>query len=92
MVSTLNLNDMDGVVRVVRHALIGTFAMETAGAVLMSVCLIPEFGFLKGTWHAVFHAVSSFCNAGFDLLGGRFGAFSSLAGYNDNPLMLGRCV
>ena len=47
MVSTLNLNDMDGVVRVVRHALIGTFAMETAGAVLMSVCLIPEFGFLK---------------------------------------------
>ena len=40
MVSTLNLNDMDGVVRVVRHALIGTFAMETAGAVLMSVCLI----------------------------------------------------
>ena len=89
MVSTLNLNDMDGVVRVVRHALIGTFAMETAGAVLMSVCLIPEFGFLKGTWHAVFHAVSSFCNAGFDLLGGRFGAFSSLAGYNDNPLMLG---
>ena len=47
MVSTLNLNDMDGVVRVVRHALIGTFAMETAGAVLMSVCLIPEFGFLS---------------------------------------------
>ena len=89
MVSTLNLNDMDGVVRVVRHALIGTFAMETAGAVLMSVCLIPEFGFLKGSWHAVFHAVSSFCNAGFALLGGRFGAFSSLAGYNDNPLMLG---
>ena len=47
MVSTLNLNDMDGVVRVVRHALIGTFAMETAGAVLMSVCLIPEFGFRR---------------------------------------------
>ena len=83
--SAFNLNGMSGVVRVVRHALIGTFAMETAGAVLMSVCLIPEFGFLKGTWHAVFHAVSSFCNAGFDLLGGRFGAFSSLAGYNDSP-------
>ena len=47
MVSTLNLNDMDGVVRVVRHALIGTFAMETAGAVLMSVCLIPEFAFSR---------------------------------------------
>ena len=89
MVSTLNLNDMDGVVRVVRHALMGTFAMEGAGAVLMAFRLIPEFGVLRGSWHAVFHAISSFCNAGFDLLGGKYGAFCSLAPYNDSPLMLG---
>ena len=37
----------------------------------------------------MFHSVSAFCNAGFDLLGGRFGAFSSLAGYQDSPIMLG---
>ena len=89
MASTLNLNGMDGVVRVVRHALIGTFAMEGAGAVLLALRFIPEFGVARGIWHAVFHAVSAFCNAGFDLLGGRFGAFSSLAGYRGDPLVLG---
>lgn len=89
MVSTLNLNDMDGVVRVVRHALMGTFLLEGAGAVLMSLRLVPDFGLAGGLWRAVFHSVSAFCNAGFDLLGGRFGAFSSLAGYQDSPIMLG---
>ena len=89
MVSTLNLNDMDGVVRVVRHALMGTFLLEGAGALIMAVRLVPDFGLAGGLWRAVFHSVSAFCNAGFDLLGGRFGAFSSLAGYQDSPIMLG---
>ena len=89
MVSTLNLDNMDGVVRVVRHALMGTFLLEGAGAVLMSLRLVPDFGLAGGLWRAVFHSVSAFCNAGFDLLGGRFGAFSSLAGYQDSPIMLG---
>lgn len=88
MVSTFNLNDLDGVVRVVRHALIGTFFLEAAGAVLLCFVLVPDFG-ISGIWHAVFHAVSSFCNAGFDLLGLKFGAFSSLIPYHDNPLVLG---
>ena len=88
MVSTLNLNDLDGVVRMVRHALMGTFLMEGIGAVILAACMIPEFGLLGGIWRGIFHAVSAFCNAGFDLLGGRFGAYSSLAGYNDNPVVL----
>ena len=88
MVSTLNLNDLDGVVRVVRHALMGTFLLEGIGAVILSVCMIPEFGIAGGIWRGIFHAVSAFCNAGFDLLGGRFGAFSSLVGYNDHPVVL----
>ena len=88
MVSTLNLNDLDGVVRVVRHALMGTFLLEGIGAVILSACMIPEFGIAGGIWRGIFHAVSAFCNAGFDLLGGRFGAFSSLAGYNNHPVVL----
>ncbi|MBM6885416.1 potassium transporter TrkG [Pseudoflavonifractor phocaeensis] len=88
MVSTLNLNDLDGVVRVVRHALMGTFLLEGIGAVILSACMIPEFGIAGGIWRGIFHAVSAFCNAGFDLLGGRFGAFSSLVGYNDHPVVL----
>ena len=88
MVSTLNLNDLDGVVRVVRHALMGTFLLEGIGAVILSACMIPAFGIAGGIWRGSFHAVSAFCNAGFDLLGGRFGAFSSLVGYNDHPVVL----
>ena len=89
MVSTLNLNDLDGVVRMVRHALMGTFLIEGTGAVLLSIAMIPHFGLLGGIWRGIFHSISAFCNAGFDLLGGKFGAFSSLAGLQDNPLVLG---
>ena len=88
MVSTLNLNDMDGVVRVVRHALMGTFLFEAVGAVLLAPCFIPQYGLPGGVWRGIFHAVSAFCNAGFDLLGNN-GAFTSLLSYNDQPVVLG---
>lgn len=88
MVSTLNLNDLDGVVRMVRHALMGTFLLEGVGAVILSACMIPDFGLAGGIWRGIFHSVSAFCNAGFDLLGGKFGAFTSLVGYNDHPVVL----
>ncbi len=88
MVSTLNLNDMDGVVRVVRHALIGTFLMEGAGALVLTLRFAPDFGLAKGLWYGVFHAVSAFCNAGFDLLGGAGGPFCSLAPYRGDPVVL----
>ena len=89
MVSTFNLNDLDGVVRLVRHALMGTFLMEGVGAVLLSIAFVPRFGWLGGIWRGIFHAVSAFCNGGFDLLGGKYGAFSSLMGVQDDPLVLG---
>ncbi|HWS43823.1 MAG TPA: potassium transporter TrkG [Pseudoflavonifractor sp.] len=88
MASTFNLSDMDGVVRVVRHALYGTFLIEGIGAALLSIRFIPEFGLASGIWRSVFHAVSAFCNAGFDLTGGKYGPFTSLEGYNHDPLIL----
>lgn len=88
MVSTFNLNDMDGVVRVVRHALYGTFFIEGAGAILLSIRFIPEFGFINGMWKSVFHSVSAFCNAGFDLLGGKYGPFVGMEAYKHDPLIL----
>lgn len=86
MVSTFNLNDMDGVVRVVRHALKGTLLFEGAGAIILSMCFVPQFG-AAGIWRGVFHAVSAFCNAGFDLLGAN-GEFSSVISYNNHPIVL----
>ena len=88
IMSTLNLNDLDGVVRVVRHALMGTAIFELGGAALLSLRMIPRFGLLRGLWHALFHSVSAFCNAGFDLQGLDTGAFSSLSGFSKDPIVL----
>ena len=87
MVSTLNLNEMDGVVRVVRHALMGTFMIEGMGAVILSLCFIPRFGLAGGIWRGIFHAISAFCNAGFDLMGTEQ-PFVSLIDYNGHPVVL----
>lgn len=89
MASALNLSNTAGVVRVVRHALIGTCILETLGAIVLAIRFIPVFGLGRGLWFGVFHAVSAFCNAGFDLLGGYTGPFSSLAGFQSDPLVLG---
>jgi len=88
MVSTLNLNDLDGVVRVVKRALMGTAFFEGVGALLLATRMIPKFGLVKGIWHALFHSISAFCNAGFDLQGVDTGAFSSLTGFVDDPVTL----
>ena len=88
MVSTLNLNDMDGVVRMVQHALMGTFCMEGAGALLLSLRFIPKFGLAGGLWRGVFHGVSAFCNAGFDLMG-HTSQYSSLCNYEGDWVVIG---
>ncbi len=88
MASALNLPGTSGVVRVVRHALIGTFAMEGVGAMLLATRFIPLFGFGKGLWFSVFHSVSAFCNGGFDLMGEYSGPYSSLAAFRSDPVVL----
>lgn len=88
MTSALNLPNMAGVVRVVKHALIGTFLAEGIGALLLSSRFIPLFGLGRGIWFSVFHSVSAFCNGGFDLMGEYSGPYSSLAGFRDDPLVL----
>ena len=88
MASALNLDGLAGVVRVVRHALTGTFLLEGVGAVVLCTRFIPRFGPGKGLWMAVFHSVSAFCNAGFDLMGEYSGPFSSLAAFSADPVVL----
>ena len=88
MASALNLNGMAGVVRLVRHALMGTLLLEGAGALLLCTRFIPLFGWGEGIWKSVFHSVSAFCNAGFDLMGEYSGPFSSLAAFSADPVVL----
>ena len=83
----MNTSQVGGVVRLVRKALIGTCIIEMAGAVLLSFRFVPEFGVLRGIYFGIFHAISAFCNAGFDLMGTSKGPYSSFTSYADDTLI-----
>lgn len=71
----------------VRRVIVGTLAFEGAGALLLATQFIPIFGWGKGLWYGVFHAITAFCNAGFDILGGYSGEYSSCIAFADNPVV-----
>ncbi|NCB51294.1 MAG: Trk family potassium uptake protein [Clostridia bacterium] len=64
----------------------GTLIFELLGAALLSIRFIPQFGAARGIYYAVFHSVSAFCNAGFDLMGIRE-PFSSFTAYSGDALV-----
>jgi len=74
------------IARLFKRLLLGTIIFETCGAVLLSTRFVADFG-AKGIYYAVFHSVSAFCNAGFDLLGGEFSPFCSLTHYATDPIV-----
>ena len=86
MQETMSAPHVGGVVRLVGFIVRGTLLVEGVGAVVLALRFCPQFGFGKGLWFAVFHSVSAFCNAGFDLMG-ESGAFSSLVHYSADPLV-----
>lgn len=86
MMSTFSLNDMDGVVRMMRNALCITFLTEGICALILAMRMIPRYGFLPGLWKGVFISVSAMCNAGFDLMG--MEKQGSLSMFADDPLVL----
>lgn len=65
----LNQNTLAGLVRFTRYIVFGTFMIEGIGALFLSFRFIPQLGFLKGVAYSIFHSVSAFCNAGFDIIG-----------------------
>ncbi|MBQ9994115.1 MAG: Trk family potassium uptake protein, partial [Clostridia bacterium] len=72
-----------GSVKLVRRIIFGTLIFEGAGGVLLSIRFVRDFGWLRGVYFGFFHAISAFCNAGFDLMGHRE-KFSSFVHYNDD--------
>lgn len=81
---SMNTATLSGLVRLTRAYTLLTLLIELAGALLLAIRFVPRFGWGQGIWYSVFHAVSAFCNAGFDL----FGHFSSLTGFCNDPLVL----
>lgn len=84
---SMNTSQVGGVVRLAKTAIKGTIVIEVIGAVLLSVRFVPEYGLGKGIGFGIFHSVSAFCNAGFDLMGGSKGPFSSLTSYAADPVV-----
>lgn len=78
MVESINTTQVGGIIRLAKRILLGTFFFEAVGAVILSARFIPRLGFGRGLWYGVFHSVSAFCNAGFDLMGALDEPFCSL--------------
>ena len=86
MQDAISAPKVGGIVRLTRFILKGTFLIEAAGALLLLPVFLSDYGG-KGIWLSVFHSVSAFCNAGFDILGTAVHAFPSLTGYSGNALI-----
>jgi len=87
MMESANALQLGGIVKFARRIVAGTAIVEGVGALLLMIRFIPEFGVLKGIWYGIFHSVSAFCNGGFDLMGAKYGKYSSLVAYYDDPLV-----
>ena len=86
MQSAISAPRVGGIVRLTRFIIKGVLLTEVICALIMAPTFIKMFGFVKGTWAAIFHSISAFCNAGFDLMGSR-AQFSSLTTIAYNPIV-----
>jgi trk system potassium uptake protein TrkH len=86
MQESVNTLQIGGMVKLAKKIVIGTAFFEGMGALLLMIRFIPQIGILRGIYYGIFHAVSAFCNGGFDLMGYQ-GEFSSLVNYYDDWLV-----
>lgn len=83
---SMNTLQIGGAVKLVKKIVRYTIIFESVGALLLMIRFIPKFGWVKGIWYGIFHSISAFCNAGFDLMGQRE-PYSSLTMYYDDVLV-----
>ena len=75
---------LGGIIKLTQFAVVVTFILEITGALIMAPVFYGDYG-TRGIWMALFHSISAFCNAGFDIMGGPGGEYVSLMSYADNP-------
>ena len=86
MQDALSAPNVGGIVRLTKFILLGTFLIELLGTLVMLPVFCRDYGW-QGVWLAVFHSISAFCNAGFDILGTADNLYPSLTGYAQNPII-----
>ncbi|MBR6106762.1 MAG: Trk family potassium uptake protein [Oscillospiraceae bacterium] len=84
MQDSISAPQVGGILHLTKFILRTSAVIELTGAALLSPVFCRDFGFFKGLWYSLFHSVSAFCNAGFDLMGVRE-KFSSLTSYGTHP-------
>ena len=86
LANSISISSQGGIMKMLIFLLKWTGIIELFFASLLATQFIPEFGWKKGLWYSIFHSVSAFCNAGFDLMGIKE-PFSSLTDYSGNPVV-----
>ena len=86
MQDAISAPKVGGIVRLTRFILRGTFLIELLGALAVLPVFCRDYGW-RGIWMAVFHSISAFCNAGFDILGTESNRYPSLTGYAGSPVI-----
>ena len=86
MQDAISAPKVGGIVRLTRFILRGTFLIELLGAIAMLPVFCRDYGW-RGIWMAIFHSISAFCNAGFDILGTESNRYPSLTGYAGSPVI-----
>ena len=86
MQDAISAPKVGGIVKLTKFIITGTFIIEAVGAVSMMPVFCKNFG-AKGIWMSIFHSISAFCNAGFDILGTKGNQFCSLTSYTSNPVI-----
>lgn len=86
MQDSASFDNVGGVVRETKFIFKSIVLFESLGAAMLSFVFVPEYGFWRGLWYSIFHSVSAFCNAGFDLMGIKTES-SSLTNYQGNTLI-----
>ncbi len=86
MAQALSVDDMHGVVRLQRWVLVGSLVVQVCGALILFLRFFPVYGVRKAVIWGVFHAVSAFCNAGFDLVGS-IAPGQSMIVFNNDPVV-----
>lgn len=87
MQEAISAPTVGGIVRLTRFIIKGMLIIELCGAVLLAPSMCTRFGIGKGILYSLFHSISAFCNAGFDLMGTESARFQSLTGFAADPLV-----
>lgn len=86
MKNAISAPNVSGIVRLTGFIIKGILLIEMIGALIMLPVFCTDYG-AEGIWMAVFHSVSAFCNAGFDIMGTKSGEFTSLTHYSAQPVI-----